>query len=499
MTTPSTQPPKFGLLRRWWPACLLVAGVFIAFQPAGNAGFIWDDDRYVTHNPLLTSPDGWWRIWFSFDSPSQYFPLTYSLLRVEHGFWGLDAAGYHWTNLLLHAVNAGLLWKFLERLAVPAAGFAAALFALHPVQVETVAWIAEQKNLLSLLFSLLALHAWLSFLRDQTGGWRNYTRALIYFALALFAKTTACTLTIALLLVCWWERKPIHRQRWIQVAPFFAAGLLMGLVTIWWERFHQGTEGKLFHLGLVERVLLASRAMWFYLGKLLWPANLIFSYPKWTIQTSALSAWLWLVAGVLAAAFICALRRRMGRGLAVAAIFFVATLSPLLGFVMLYTFRYTFVADHYQYVACIGPLALAAAVWKFFCERWGRRGRWLQIFGAAGIIALLATLTWRQCGMYRDAETLWRATLARNPGSSLAHNNLGTLLMRSGRTDEAIPHFEAALAAQPDYAVACHNLGRALAEKGLLDAAIARFEQAVRLDPEYPSPRINLGNALVQR
>src|SRR5436309_86770 len=256
-------------------AVVLAAVTILAFQPAWHGGFLWDDDDYIVNNELLTAPDGWQRIWFSLDSPSQYFPLTYSTFRIEHALWGLNTTGYHWVNLLFHVANALLVWAVLVRLRVPGSWLAAAIFALHPVQVESVAWITERKNVLMGFFFLLTLLAWIAFVDERTRRpWFFYGLALILYALALSAKTTACTLPAALLLILWLRKKPINWQRILQVIPFFFLGLGMALVTVWWERYHQGTRAGIFGLGLIERILIASRAVCFYLGKLIWPTNL---------------------------------------------------------------------------------------------------------------------------------------------------------------------------------------------------------------------------------
>ncbi len=249
-------------------ALLLLAAAVAAYQPVWHAGFIWDDDIYVTTNKLLSAPDGLWRIWFSFDSPSQYFPLTYTTLWVEHALWGLNPVGYHWVNLALHAANALLLWRLLSRLRIPGAWLGAALFALHPVQVESVAWISERKNVLMGFFFLLTLLVWQKFVAGKRRGeFKLYLLALICYVLALAAKTTACTLPAALLLMLWLKRGSIRAVRIVHVMPFVVLGVGAGLLTIWWEKYHQGTEGQLFALGIPERLLVAARAFWFYLGE----------------------------------------------------------------------------------------------------------------------------------------------------------------------------------------------------------------------------------------
>ena len=482
--------PGFSLFS-WLLGFFLVVVTLLAYQPAWHAGFIWDDDVYLTKNPLLTAPDGLWRIWFSLDSPSQYFPLTYTAFYIERALWGLNPAGYHWVNLLLHAANALLVWRVLARLRVPGAWLAAAIFALHPVQVESVAWITERKNVLMGFFFLLTLWAWLKFIDKQSKRpWRFYALALVFYALALSAKTTACTLPAALLLILWLEKMPIHWRRLAQVAPFVLMGIGMGLVTIWWERNHQGTQGKLFEIGLVERVLIASRALWFYAGKLLWPVNLTFSYPRWTISVADLRAYGWLLATVALAVVIWRVRRRVGRSVEVAAVFFAATLSPMLGFIMLYTFLYSFVADHYQYLACIGPMALAAAGMK--------RKPFLQPALAAALLVTLGVLTWRQCGAYANEGTLWQTTLMRNPDSWLAHNNLGNAFLEKGQLDEAIAHYQKALEIKPDYADAHYNLANALLRNGQPDEAIAHYQKALEINPNHADAHDNFGTALCQ-
>jgi tetratricopeptide (TPR) repeat protein len=477
-----------------WQGGLIVLLVFLAYLPALRGGFIWDDDEYVTNNPLLTAPDGLRRIWFSMDSPSQYFPLTYTVFRIERSLWGLNPAGYHGVNILLHAINALLVWLLLKRLRVPGAWLAGALFALHPVQVESVAWITELKSILSLFFILLTLFCWIEFVGERSRRFW-YWLALVFYAPALFSKTTACTLPAALLLILWLKTKPIDWRRLAQVVPFLAMGLGMGLLTVWWERFHQATQGKLFSMGLRERILVASHALWFYAGKLFWPVNLTFSYPRWAIEPANPSAYGWLVMGIGLGAAIYFTRRFVGRSVEVATLFYVATLSPLLGFVMLYTFRYTFVADHYQYVASIGLIALAAAgITIAFKTK-----PFLKLACSGALLLTLGILTWRQAGIYRNLETLWRDTLAKNPDCWLAHNNLGTDFAAKGRFDEAIESFHQAIQINPNSAVTLYNLGLALADKGRSDEAIENFRHAIQINPDYRDALDDLGVALAAK
>ena len=285
MSARSGAPAASSHTQTWLLAVLLVVSVFVAYHRVLSAGFIWDDDIYVVRNQLLTAPDGLTRIWFSTDSPSQYFPLVYTTFRFERALWGLHPAGYHAVNVLFHTANALLLWWLLCRLKLPGAWLATAIFALHPVQVESVAWITERKNLLMLFFSLLAVLAWDEFVEARrTRPWRYYALALLCYALALFSKTTACTVPVTMLLLLWFKRRPLNFSRCAQVVPFVLLGIGMGLLTVWWEGHHQGVADKFAWIGPIERLLIASHAAWFYLGKLIWPANLSFSYPLWTLD-----------------------------------------------------------------------------------------------------------------------------------------------------------------------------------------------------------------------
>ena len=511
-----------------WLGLGLVAAVLLAYVPVWNAGFIWDDDVYVTQNPLLTASNGLGRIWFSLDSPSQYFPLTYTSFLIERHLWGLNPAGYHIVNLLLHAANVLLIWRLLRRLAVPGAWLGAALFALHPVQVESVAWITERKNVLSVFFSLLAVRAWLDFVEERPKPRLDpYWMAWFWHLLALFSKTTACTLPAWLMLVLWLKRRPLSRARWKQMVPFLISGLILGLVTIWWERYHQGTHGKDFHLGLLSRTLLASHALWFYLGKLMWPFHLAFSYPRWAIRPANPLSYVWPLAVFALAAFTWHFRRRFGRGLESAFLFYAAALSPMLGFVMLFTFRYTYVADHYQYAASIGPLALAAAGIASLPGALKMTSRTsVRTIGGTLLLAL-GLLTFQQSRVYQDSETLWRATLERNPDSPLAHLQLGKALALKNSKNEAMAHLRKAsglwaeapdltydignlllrqnwlpeaadcyrltLRQQPNDLAAHINLGNALFQLGQVDAAIAEFRRALELQPRFTQAINNLG------
>ena len=477
-----------------WPALFLVLATVAAYWPAYSAGFIWDDDAYVTENTLLTAPDGWSRIWFSAHFQSQYFPLVYSTLRLEHALWGMNPVGYHVVNVGLHLVNALLVWVLLRRLTLPGAWLAAAVFALHPVQVETVAWVTELKNTESTMFYLLAVFAWLHFCAGK-GRW-YYALALGLHVLALFAKTTACTLPAVLLLVLWLKNEPVDRRRVWQTLPFLLAGFGMGLLSVWWEK-HLGNYDSHLHLlgGPLDRLLIATHAVWFYAGKIFWPAALTFSYPRWEISVADLTQYVWLLGCVAVAVALGFAWRKWDRRPVVAAVFFVAVLSPMLGFIPLYTFYFSYVADHYQYLACLGVIALAAGAAATFCERQqvDARGR-----AALAVLLLcgLGALTFQQCRAYKDLETLWRDTLRKNPHSWMAHTNLGRLYVRQNQPAAAEREYLAALAIFPGQQEVRYNLGNLYARAGQLDAAVDQYQAGLESAPWDAEIHNNLGVTL---
>src|SRR5262245_62081879 len=348
-------------------------------------------------------------------------------------------------------------------------------------------------------FFLLTLLAWIAFVNERIRRpWIFYCLALIFYGLALSAKATACTLPAAVFLILWLQKARITMRRLMQIVPFIILGIGMGLLVVWWEHYHQGTNRAAFtFLSPIERILVASRAVWFYLSKIFWPSKLTFIYPRWNIPPADLVNYVWLLAAIAACAAICFLRRYFGRSVEVAAAFFVATLSPVLGFIMLFTFRYTFVADHYQYLACIGPIALASAGILVLSDKVAQY-RAVILGAALLVVANLGTLTWRQAATYADVETLWRATLARNPECWMAHTNLGLALLQKAKIDDAIAHYRSALQMQPDSWDAEYNLGTALLARGQVDEAILHCERAVRMRPTDPDARVSLGNALLQ-
>ena len=482
-------------MRRLGLLLLLVAAIIFVYQPVWHTGFIWDDKAHVT-KPELRSLDGLARIWTRLGATQQYYPLAHSVFWVEYRLWGDSTLGYHLVNILLHALSALLLVRILRQLKIPGAWLAAAIFALHPVQVETVAWISELKNTLSGVFYLGAALAYLGFDRNRNGG--NYALALGLFVLGLLSKTVIATLPAALLVVFWWQRGKLSwKQDVLWLMPFFIAGMGAGLFTAWVERKFIGAEGSEFNFSIIERFLIAGRAIWFYLGKLFWPVDLVFIYPRWKVSQTAGWQYLYPGAALLLLGALCWVRRRW-RGPLAGLLFFAVTLFPALGFFNVYPFRYSLVADHFQYLAGIGPIVLVAAgistgfnsfrKWRSFLEP--------ALYGT--LLAVLCVLTWRQGRIYQSDETLWRTTIARNPDDHWAYDNLGVVLAQKGLLDEAIPYFKKTLEKSPNFIAAHNNLGNALLQKGQVDEALEHFKKAVEIDPRSAESHYNLGNVLLQ-
>ena len=491
--SPASPPPTRSHLL--WPAAGVFAATLVAYFPALRGTFLWNDGDTVAA-PALRSWHGLEQIWFQIGATLQYSPVLHSAFWVENRLWGDSPLGYHLVNVLLHATGACLFAAVLRRLAIPGAWLAALIFALHPVCVESVAWIAEQKNTLSTVFYLLSALAYLRFDREREA--RPYFLALGFFALALLSKSVTATLPGVLVVICWWRR---GRLSWWQdivpLLPWFVLGAGAGLFAAWMERVYVGAQGPAFALTFLDRSLIAGRVIWFYADKLIWPVQLIFIYPRWTIDASAI----WQYAFPLGAMALLILLwgwRETTRAPLAAALLFIGSLFPVLGFLNVHAFVFSFVADHFVYLASLGLIALAAAglARGLFRGSPGMQGVGRVL--AAALVVGLGTLTWRQAQTYRDLPTLYRTTLDRNPACWMAHNNLALLLQEGGDLPGAIAHYQEALRLKPDYVEAHDHLGSALAASGRFEEAVPEFEEALRLEPNSADTQNNLGEALIR-
>ena len=502
---------------------LLVAG---SYYPAFLAGFVWDDEAF-TEAAAVRELSGLWRIWSSpraIENEGHYWPLVYTTFWLEHKLWGFAPAGYHAVNVALHLANTLLLWRLAGRLAVPGAWLLAAVFAVHPLHVESVAWIIERKDLLSGLFYLAAFLAWMRFTEEppDTGGSaaspgdaafretrrlperdrlpgrrglsrRHYFLALALYVLAMLGKSIAVTLPAALLIVQWWKRGRVTGADLLQLAPFFAAGLAVTVADL---SFYNAREPLSLGYSMIERTLIAAHALWFYAGKLLWPTGLIVIYPHWEVSAADPLAWGYVIAAAALAAALWLLRRRIGRGPLAGALLFAVTLSPVLGFVDYGYMQFSFVADRFQYLAGIGLTAVltgAAAHGAGRLPEAGRKGA----MGVAGVVLIvLGALTWRQAEIYRDEVTFFTHVVSHNPAARGAQGNLGTALLEAQRPEEALAAIAAAVEQDPGDVKAHANAGAALVRMGRLEEAEERLRHALALDPRHTIALQNLAESL---
>jgi tetratricopeptide (TPR) repeat protein len=494
---PVTRPSAggFGAVDARWLAVLLAAAALLVYVPALHGDFLWDDDAHVTR-PELRTLAGLWRIWFDFGATQQYYPLLHSAFWFEHSLWGNSVVGYHLVNVLLHAASGWIVYLILRRLAVPGAWLAAAIFVVHPVEVESIAWISEQKNTLSAALYLSSMYAYLAF--DEERRRTQYVGATALFMLGLLTKTVVASLPGALLVIAWWRRGRIEWRRDVMpLVPWFALGAAAGLVTAWVERRVLGAEGADFALTAAQRVMLAGHIVLFYLGKLLWPSDLLFVYERWPAETwGTAQAWATLV--MTAAVVACWAVRRWSRAPLAVALFFIGSLFPALGFVDVYPFVFSFVADHFQYLAGLGIIAAVAAVLTTGFARLGSMASRYSTLAGVGLVVALGVLTWRQSGLYRDPATLYSSTLDGNPGCYLCVNNLGMLALEAGQSDEAARRFSAAVRIKPDSAEAQGNLANALVETGAIAEGLEHYEHALRVAPNNVISRTNYGIALTR-
>lgn len=485
----------------WQDAALgasLVLATLLVYWPALQGGVIIDDLDHITR-PEWRSLAGLARIWTDVGITSQYFPLLHTTFWIEYHLWQDAVLGYHLANVLQHAFSACLVVAVMRRLKIPGAWFAGFVFALHPVCVESVAWISEQKNTLSTLLYLAAAYTYLGFDRNRRVS--SYWMASGLFVLALLTKSVTATLVPALLVIFWRKRGRLEWRRDVRpLVPWLLVGAAFGLFTAWYERVYAHAQGASFALSVVERILIAGRDLVFYARTLLWPSNLMFINPRWTVDTG--SVWQYAFpATVLAIAVGLVWLARRQRAPLAAFLIYAGTLGPTLGFLNINWFNYSYVADHFQYLASLGIIVPAAAALAGISRRvFTARARLANAVSGGLLLAVLGVLTWGQSSNYRDAETLYRRTIAQNPSAWVAHQNLGfTLLERPGALAEAIDHFLTVLTLKPDHVRAFNGLGYAFSQiPGRLPDAIKAYEASLRLNPDDPQVLTQLAYALAQ-
>jgi protein O-mannosyl-transferase len=483
-------------------AALIAILACIAFLPSINGGFILDDDILLTGNNLIQGNDGLYRIWCTTEA-QDYWPITNTMFWIEWRVWGMNPTGYHVINLFLHVVEAFLIWLILRKLSVPGAFLAALIFTVHPVNVESVAWIAQLKNLMCMLFVLLSIFCYLqSETQPPPTKNRKYLRAVDYwyflslllFILAILSKGSAVVLPVLLLGIIWWQRGGLIMWDFVGTAPFFAAAVGFTLVNVWFQT--HGSGEVLRNADFTMRLLGAGGVVWFYLYKALLPIDLAFVYPQWHVLAGNPLWWLPLSAAIAVTAILWMYRKKWSRPVLFAWGFFGVTLAPVMGFTDVGFMKYSLVADHYLHIALIGVVALASAGFCQWRERTRNNFQKVATIIAIAAVATLTLLTWRQNGIYRNPITLYQAALEKNPEFLMGQSNLGVALFMEGRFEESIEHYKQAIKLKSDYPAAHNNLAIALVKMGRYQEAILHFEQALRFQPDYPRAEYNMGITL---
>ena len=480
----------------------LALGVLIAvvYFPAALAGFVWDDS-IMRELRAVSTWGGIWELWFDpvgayleggTRKEGHYWPLLYTTFWVEHKLWGFSPAGYHIVNILIHFANTVLLWRLFVRLAVPGAWFVAAVFAVHPLHAESVAWIMARKDMLATLFCLAALLMWLRFVESPGRG--RYAGALLLFAAAMLCKSVVVLFPATLLILQWWKEGRLTRADLLRVAPFFLVGLAIAVGDM---LFYQNVQPLSLGFSVAERVLIAAHALWFYVGKLLWPMGLAVIYPHWDVNVADPLAWGYVIAAVAVAAALWFLRGRVGRGPLACALFFAVILLPTLGFVDYGYMRYSFVADRYQYLAGIGVIVFFAGAASQGSYKLPDVLRKTAKGAALALLFLLGAATWNQAGVYKDEVTLFRHVISLNPQAYTAHLNLAYALLHSeGASEEALTAARIAVKRRPLYHSSQNVMGAALSGLGRHEEAEKHLRRAVELNPRYAPAFLNLGESL---
>lgn len=505
----SLQLPAAWYNRDWILAVLLLLTVLLAYQPVTHAGWVWDDNDHVTENPTVVGPLGLKEIWTT--SAGDISPLTRSTFWLEHKLWGLSPAPYHIVNVIFQAACGIFLWQVLRKLRVPGAWLGAAIWALHPIQVESVAWVSELKNTESGLFFLLSVFFFIENIRheDVSGspklrfGWHYYL-SLLFALLAMASKVSTVVLPACLCLCAWWIEGRWQWRNLLRVAPMVLMTALASIAVIWSQgkREAMSHDHPLATGTLPERIVRSANAIWFYLGKLAWPHPLMAMYPDPKIVFTQWFSYLPLVI-LLGALVVLWLRPRSWmRPYFFVLAWFLVALTPALPLFDPYTSRYSaaysWVYLHFQYLAGMAPLALLGAGLMRLTSLPNLQRPWLRPLIAVTVLTILGVSTWHRAWAYESQEALWTDTVAKNPGSWTGHQILGLESARKGQVDQAIAHFREVIAINPDFADAHNDLGVALAKKGRTDEALAEYTTALKISANYAEAHYNFGNLLLQ-
>jgi tetratricopeptide (TPR) repeat protein len=492
---------------------LVPLAVLAAFWPTLGADFVtWDDDANFLNNPHFRGL-GWRNLRWMFTTlhMSNYQPLSWLASGLEYSLWGMRPFGYHATSLALHMLNAALFYRLavrLLRLAAPVdplvpvpAASAALFFALHPLRVESVAWLSGQHDLQAGALYLLAMLCYLRAVTDESRRRRWRLGAIALFAAALLSKVNGIALPLVLLLLDFYPLRrlprdpkrwlaPQHRRIWLEKLPLLAIAVAAGLASL--VARQQG--GVLQHHDLGFRIQQAFYGLGFDLGKTVAPAGLSPFHPVPLDRRLPLAAVAASAALALVLTAVLLHQRRRRPGVLVAWIYYVVTLLPVSGML---SFGTQLVADRYSYLPCMSWAVLGGAAVLVGRHRLGTQGRRIMGTGLAALLLLLGSLSWRQSSRWHDSETLFRYVLEQRQDIPEVHNNLGFVLVGQRRVDEGMAEYRKALEIKPDFTKAVNNLGLALLGQGRHVEALAQFRKALDLEPDYAFGHNNLGLTLM--
>jgi tetratricopeptide (TPR) repeat protein len=478
---------------------LILGAILWIFGPALRGEWLWDDALYFQANQLMDDPDRIWKAWFAPGSFVEYYPLQETLQWLQWRAWGNEMLGYHLTNVVLHGISSLLVWRLLNKLGIRLAWLGGLLFAIHPVQVESVALIAELKNALSLPPFLLAMCAWIDFEAHRRN--RDYWLAFAFFLVAMLCKISMSPFPVVILIYAWWKRDRIGWGDVKTAAPFFLVSLILGSMTIFtgfWHAQYTG-PGDLSIGGPLSRVALVGLSLSFYLAQCFFPVDMMPIYPQWTIDPPSPGQFLpWpILAGM--SYWFWTKRRTWGRHALLALGFFIVMLLPFIGVIAASYMTFTWVMDHFLYIPIIALIALATAGLGQIQDRVPKTVSAGGMAVVALLLVFLAVESRSYARMFTNPETFWSYALQRNPEAWPAHNNLGNGLLANGRNAEAIEQYELSLRVKPGYYDAHYNLGNAFYQTGRTEEAIEQLQTAIRIDPHFAEAHFNLGNALLRQ
>jgi Flp pilus assembly protein TadD len=499
-TTPAREIAAPGWALVLLRAAVIVAAAFWVYSPVFHGAWLWDDDWYITNQPLVRDLAGLGKFWFHPGSWVEYYPIEETLLWIEWHLWGNDTLGYHLTTIALHAANALLVWRLLGKLGLGKAWIGGLIFAIHPAAVDSVAWIAETKNTLALAPFFLAMGAWIDY--DDRRRPHDFALALGFFLVAMLCKITAAPFPAVILLYAWWKRGRIDLRDLAASGPFFAVSLVLGSLTIacgpWYYQSLGEVPETTPQLDGAARVALAGESIGVYFAHVFWPVGLLPNYPQWKVDPS--TPWPYLAWIALGGALFALWRRRetWGRTALLGLGFFLLFLAPFVGFVSVSYMNFTWVMDHFLYIPIIGIIGLFVAALESIENRLPASRRALLTGATTVVVALLAFVANGYAVAYVDEATLWGYTVEHNPDDWLAQENLGKALLLLNEPEEAAVHLRESLRVHPDHAETHSNLGRALVAMDRVPEGIEEQDQAIRLAPTDAANYNQKGVALLQ-